>query len=164
MSANITWPFGKDAEEMTDSVRSAVDSAKADLPDGAEAEVLSQQIDDVPVVMFAVSGGEDAQKLGDLVENELVPELQAVDGVAGVDVAGQNEQRVNISFRPDDVNDKNVVTTSVPDELTAAGNRCSRPDRVDMGTSLCRSRSATNSTPSTRSRRPRCAPLTGRSC
>lgn len=121
MSANITWPFGKDAEEMTDSVRSAVDSAKADLPDGAEAEVLSQQIDDVPVVMFAVSGGENAQKLGDLVENELVPELQAVDGVAGVEVAGQNEQRVNISFRPNDVNDKNVVTTSVPDELTAAG-------------------------------------------
>ena len=42
-------------------------------------------------------------------------------GVAGVEVAGQNEQRVNISFRPNDVNDKNVVTTSVPDELTAAG-------------------------------------------
>ncbi|WP_319021969.1 efflux RND transporter permease subunit [Brevibacterium sp. FME17] len=144
MSANVTWPFGKDAEEMTDSVRSAVDSAKADLPDGAEAEVLSQQIDDVPVVMFAVSGGEDSQKLGDLVETELVPELQSVAGVSSVDVAGQNEQRVNISFRPDDVNDKNVVTTSVPDELTAAGSvvpagqsaQGSKSLSVEVGTEL----------------------------
>ncbi|WP_167952910.1 efflux RND transporter permease subunit [Brevibacterium marinum] len=120
MSAEVTWPFGEDADEMTGSVRSALDSAKADLPDGAEAQVLEQQIDDIPVVMFAVSGG-DAQTLGDRVESELVPELQAVEGVAGVEMAGQNEQQVTISFRPDDVNDKNVVTTSVPDELTAAG-------------------------------------------
>ena len=121
MTADVTWPFGKDAEEMTDEVRSAVDSTKADLPEGAEAEVLSQQIDDVPVVMFAVSAAGDPQKLGDRVDTELVPELQAVDGVAGVEVTGADEQRVNISFRPEDVNDKNVVTTSVPDELTAAG-------------------------------------------
>ncbi|WP_181871713.1 efflux RND transporter permease subunit [Brevibacterium aurantiacum] len=136
MSANVTWPFGKDAEEMTDSVRSAVDSAKADLPDGAEAEVLSQQIDDVPVVMFAVSGGEDSQKLGDLVETELVPELQSVAGVSSVDLAGQNERRVNISFRPDDVNDKNVVTTSVPDELTAAGTVVPAGQSADGNKSL----------------------------
>ena len=121
MSADVTWAFGKDAEKMTDEVRSAVDQAKANLPDDAEAEVLSQQIDDIPVVMFSASGGEDEKHLGDLIESDLVPELQAVDGVADVAVAGQSEQRVTISFRPEDVNDKNVVTSSVPDELTAAG-------------------------------------------
>ena len=120
MTASVTWPFGKDSEKMTDSVRSAVDAAKSNLPDDAEVEVLSQQIDDFPVVMFAVSGGGDAQALGDRLETDLVPELQAVDGVAGVEVTGQAEQRVDITFRPDDVNDKGVVTASVPDELTGA--------------------------------------------
>ncbi len=121
MTANVTWPFGKDAEKMTDTVRSAVDSAKSNLPDTAEVEVLSQQIDDVPVVMFAVSGGDDQQQLGDLLEKNLVPELQAVDGVADVELAGQREQQVSITLRPDDVEDKNVVAASIPEELTAAG-------------------------------------------
>ena len=120
MSASVTWPFGKDSEKMADSVRSAVDGAKANLPADAEVDVLSQQIDDFPVVMFAVSGGDPAT-LGDRLETDLVPELQAIEGVASVDVSGQTEQRVNIAFRPDDVNDKGVVTASVPDELKGAG-------------------------------------------
>ncbi|WP_258403225.1 efflux RND transporter permease subunit, partial [Burkholderia multivorans] len=105
---------------MADSVRSAVDGAKANLPSDAEVEVLSQQIDDFPVVMFAVSAG-DPDTRGDRLETDLVPELQAIEGVASVDVSGQTEQRVNIAFRPDDVNDKGVVTASVPDELKGAG-------------------------------------------
>ena len=32
MTAEVTWPFGKDSEKMTDSIRSAVDGAKANLP------------------------------------------------------------------------------------------------------------------------------------
>ncbi len=120
MTASVTWPFGKDSEKMTDTVRTAVDGAKANLPEGAEVEVLSQQIDDFPVVMVAVSGS-DPQTLGDRLEADLVPKLQAVEGVASVDVTGQTEQRVNITFRAKDVNDKGVVTTSVPDELKAAG-------------------------------------------
>ncbi|RAE30083.1 hypothetical protein DN524_32705, partial [Burkholderia multivorans] len=109
-----------DSEKMADSVRSAVDGAKANLPSDAEVEVLSQQIDDFPVVMFAVSAG-DPDTRGDRLETDLVPELQAIEGVASVDVSGQTEQRVNIAFRPDDVNDKGVVTASVPDELKGAG-------------------------------------------
>ncbi|WP_309132708.1 efflux RND transporter permease subunit [Brevibacterium sp.] len=121
MTANVTWPFGEDAEKMTDTVRSTVDSAKANLPDTAEVEVLSHQIDDVPVVMFAVSGGEDQQQLGDLLEKNLIPELQAVDGVADVQLAGQREQQVRITLRPDDLDAKNVVASSIPEELKAAG-------------------------------------------
>ena len=120
MTAEVSWPFGKDSEEMTDTIRSAVDGAKANLPEDAEVEVLSYQMDDVPVTMFAVSGG-DPETLGDRLESELVPELQAVDGVSNVDVTGQTEQRVDITFRPEDVAEKNVVESSVPDELTAAG-------------------------------------------
>ena len=79
MTAEVTWPFGKDSEEMTDAVRSAVDGVKSDLPADAEAEVLSYQMDEVPVTMFAVSGGDPAT-LGDRLETDLVPELRALDG------------------------------------------------------------------------------------
>ena len=120
MTAEVTWPFGKDSEEMTDAVRSAVDGVKSDLPADADAEVLSYQMDEVPVTMFAVSGG-DSATLGDRLETDLVPELRALDGVSNVEVTGQDEQRVSITFRPEDVAEKNVVESSVPDELEAAG-------------------------------------------
>ena len=94
MTAEVTWPFGKDSEEMTDAVLSAVDGVKSDLPADAEAEVLSYQMDEVPVTMFAVSGG-DSATLGDRLETDLVPELRALDGVSNVEVTGQDEQRVS---------------------------------------------------------------------
>src|SRR5699024_3969592 len=120
MTAEVTWPFGKDSEKMTDSIRSAVNGAKANLPDDAEVEVLSYQMDDVPVTMFAVSGGDPAT-LGDRLDADLVPELRAIGGVSNVEVTGQDEQRVTVAFRPEDVADTGVVESSVPEELEAAG-------------------------------------------
>src|SRR5690606_12845571 len=61
-------------------------------------EVLAGSIDDFPVVQLAVSregGGEsDAQELGDLLDDVLVPELSGIADVRDVTVTGATERQV----------------------------------------------------------------------
>lgn len=121
MTAIVMWPFGEDEDEMSDSVRSAVDGVKASLPEGAEVEVVSAAIDDTPVLQVAVAGPGDAEELGERVESTLVPELEGVTGVSRVDVIGRTEQELRITVREQDAEDLDVTASSIPQSLQTAG-------------------------------------------
>jgi HAE1 family hydrophobic/amphiphilic exporter-1 len=144
VGATVLWPFGADEDEMADAVRSSVDTVKADLPEGAEVEVISASIDDTPVVQFAVSSSaaaddekdDEKQALSTRLDDTLVPELEAVPGVARVDVSGQQEQQVSITFREDDAEKHEVTPATVPDALAAAGTVTPAGESEQDGKSL----------------------------
>lgn len=119
--ATVMWSFNADSERVMQAVRAAVDGAKPLLPQQAEVEVFSASMDDVPVVQFAVSGPEGDAELGTRVDSVLVPALQGVSGVQRVDVTGQQEEQVQLTFRAADVAAHRIDTAVVAPTLQAAG-------------------------------------------
>jgi multidrug efflux pump subunit AcrB len=119
--AAVTWPFGTDTDSQVSKIQSAVDRVESSFPEGAVATVTTINFSAFPVVQYAFTTTGDRADLIDKLEHTLVPELQAIDGVQEATLAGQDEQRVGITLRPDDVDEKNIDTSTLSQLLQANG-------------------------------------------
>ncbi len=84
-----------------DVLRAAVEDAlkDVDLPADVQApRLVLFNFSDIPVARIAVSGPLDPAELESLVRDKVVPELEAVDGVAAVSLIGGNPERVIVTL------------------------------------------------------------------
>ncbi len=84
-----------------DELRAAVEDALKDveLPADVQApRLLLFNFSDIPVARIAVSGALEPVELERLVREEIIPELEAVDGVAAVSLVGGNPERIAITL------------------------------------------------------------------
>src|SRR5690606_39311365 len=95
----VELEYGTDVDAAEQEITSALNGL-SDLPEGVEPEVLAGSIDDFPVVQLAVSregGGEsDAQELGDLLDDVLVPEPSATADARDVTAPGATARQVAV--------------------------------------------------------------------
>jgi HAE1 family hydrophobic/amphiphilic exporter-1 len=86
---------------LDDAVKSIEDNvARAGLPSGVTASVQAFNFNTAPVVTASVlaKGTTDLQGAAKIARTELLPELQAIPGVASADLAGGLEDRLVISL------------------------------------------------------------------
>ena len=82
--------FGKSGEKMSSELEDLVKTAT--LPPGAEAEVLQMNIQDLPVIQVSASGDVPLAELQPVVMDQIVPRLEALEGVSAVEVVGGMEE------------------------------------------------------------------------
>jgi len=87
----ISNEYGLDQDALREEIQAAVSALE--YPAGVETpELLSFSLNDLPLTTISVSSGElTLAELKELVESEVVPQLEAVDGVARVEVGGGQE-------------------------------------------------------------------------
>jgi len=87
----ISNEYGLDQDALRDEIKVAV--SDLDYPEGVEPpDLLSFSLNDLPLTTVSVSSGElTLAELKELVESEMVPQLEAIDGVARVEVGGGQE-------------------------------------------------------------------------
>ncbi|WP_026827159.1 efflux RND transporter permease subunit [Exiguobacterium artemiae] len=94
----IDYSFSTDMDEAEQKVKEAL--ANVELPEGAQEPQVSRiSFDAFPVIGFAVS--DEKRSLSDLtklVENELQPKLEGIEGAQTVQIAGQEIRRIEIRF------------------------------------------------------------------
>lgn len=94
----IDYSFSTDMDEAEQKVKEAL--ANVELPEGAQEPQVSRiSFDAFPVIGFAVS--DEKRSLSDLtklVENELQPKLEGIEGAQTVQIAGQEIRRIEIQF------------------------------------------------------------------
>lgn len=94
----IDYTFSTDMDEAEQKVKEAL--ANVELPEGAQEPQVSRiSFDAFPVIGFAVS--DEKRSLSDLtklVENELQPKLEGIEGAQTVQIAGQEIRRIEIRF------------------------------------------------------------------
>jgi HAE1 family hydrophobic/amphiphilic exporter-1 len=101
----IRVEFGpnRDLNDASNDVREAVSRVERRLPEGVEdIYVVKSERDAWPIMRIAVSS--DVDPLDDLtrrVEDEIVPELTAVDGIAEVTLFGQQERVIRVAVAPE---------------------------------------------------------------
>ncbi len=96
---------------------------KLDQIEGAWSDSVGNPIimklnpDMMPVMVAALEGGDLSQsELTDLVENEILPELESIEGVASVSSTGTIEEQVQVVLREDKIKDVNKKVRSALDK------------------------------------------------
>ncbi len=113
---SITSEFGT----SQDDIETAIEEALGDvaLPDDAEEpEILLFRFSDIPVLQASVSGEIDRRELQALMEDEIVPELEAIEGVSEVSLTGTSEDRVFLRLDPEALDELGVTLQDIRSAL-----------------------------------------------
>ncbi|MFI5802894.1 efflux RND transporter permease subunit [Streptomyces sp. NPDC051561] len=95
------FDFGDEgSKQLVADVQQAVNRARAMLPKDVDPQVVAGSTDDIPTVVLAVTSPRDQQALADQLDRSVVPELEKIEGVGTVTVAGVRDLQVAVT--PDD--------------------------------------------------------------
>ncbi|MDT0124480.1 efflux RND transporter permease subunit [Paenibacillus sp. RRE4] len=98
-SITLEFDYGTDLTNATATVREALNEVQ--LPDSVQKPTISKfSINSFPVVSLSLSDkdGGDLEELTRLVESDIKPALEDIDGVAQVQVSGQYVKEVQLTF------------------------------------------------------------------
>src|SRR5690349_18613417 len=113
------FSFGTDVKEVRATIEQNLQNAG--LPQSVNPQVSALNINAAPVIIASVAstsdtGLDDAARIA---QDEIAPALLGIDGVAGVDVAGGEEQRVTITLDQAKLAANNVTVAQVTGVLAA---------------------------------------------
>ncbi|KGX93772.1 Swarming motility protein SwrC [Pontibacillus halophilus JSM 076056 = DSM 19796] len=100
-NVQVEFNFEKDMDEAEDQVEEALSSVA--FPDGVqEPDVSRLSIDAFPIMAISVTNGDSSlAQLTTKVEEEFLPKIEGLEGVASVQLSGQQVQQVNMDFDED---------------------------------------------------------------
>lgn len=132
----VEFHYGRDVDVAAVDIQNAINRIKRDLPEGIqEPQVMKFSSSSKPVITYAVQSRQvSLAAVCDLAENEIKTALQAVNGVAAIDVFGGYKGQVNILVDKRKLDALNIplarVTTAVSGQnASASGGRITGPDQ-----------------------------------
>ncbi|MGC3994960.1 MAG: efflux RND transporter permease subunit [Propionicimonas sp.] len=118
----VQWDYGLDVDDMSNKLRSAIDSISATLPSNVDPTVITGGTDDIPVVILALSSNDDLAALSTKVTEEIAPDLRALAGVRDVSVSGQQQHEIVITYSQAKVTKYGVDPTTIAQYFAAASS------------------------------------------
>ncbi|HYG66008.1 MAG TPA: efflux RND transporter permease subunit, partial [Anaeromyxobacteraceae bacterium] len=83
----------------TQNVRDKVGIAQGELPDGAELPVVAQyDISAQPVLVFSAASGADPIGLREMLDDQVRPRLEQLEGAAAVNIVGGGEPEISVEL------------------------------------------------------------------
>ena len=121
-SVQLQFDYDADVDTKANDVQKALSKSSASLPDNVDPEVQKGSSDDQPTMTLAVTSDEDQQDLAKVLEDKVVPELKAVDGVNQVTVTGERDRNVVITPDSGKLQDAGLTVQSIKSALTSNGS------------------------------------------
>jgi multidrug efflux pump subunit AcrB len=113
----IVYPFEQDIDQAKTKVQEELN--KLSLPEGTEVKLDKISIINLLVYQAALSSS-DSFNLQKVIENEMLPELQKVNGVETATLSGGKEQSWVVEVDPDKAKKVGVTIQSIHDAIQAA--------------------------------------------
>src|SRR5215208_422000 len=116
----VEFDLDADTEEAEANLQAALDGIE--LPSQAgEPEVKSQSASQFPILTLSLAARDrDLADLTRYAEDDVVPSIEEVDGVASVDLIGGAERRIEVDLDPEKLKEKGLSTDSVVGALSGA--------------------------------------------
>lgn len=94
----VQYKYGKNMDEAKDELKQAI--ADFELPTGAQDIQISKiSLNDFPVISLSISGkNQSLEEITQLVESEVKPALESIDGAGTVSISGQQVKEVQLTF------------------------------------------------------------------
>lgn len=119
-TVTIEFTEGVDGNQAAIDVSRQVNGIKGDLPAGVEEPtIIKADINASPIMQMALSGPQGQDALYRLADDELVPRLQAVDGVASVSVTGGRQSQIHVKPDPVKMGAYNLSLSTLQQILSA---------------------------------------------
>ncbi|WP_251230376.1 efflux RND transporter permease subunit [Adlercreutzia aquisgranensis] len=119
----LEFEDGTNMDSAMVKVSSAINEVQASLPETAGAPNIVEISMDMMATSYvaAICDGKNIYELSDMAENDLVPRLERIDGVADVSVTGLVQQTVEVRLSDSKIEDvNNRILASVNSELEDA--------------------------------------------
>lgn len=99
----IQYDYDQNVNDAYLDLRAALDQVKSDLPDDAQdPTIIEMNMDSMPSLTYSVSTTDGTDALA-FVNQDVVPELEALSQVAQVTVSGGQEQHIKVELNRDEM-------------------------------------------------------------
>ncbi|MFC0332171.1 efflux RND transporter permease subunit [Paenibacillus sepulcri] len=98
----VEYDYGKDMKEAESELKAVTDGFE--LPSGAQDTQISKiSLNDFPIMSLSISSGSGMtlEEVTKLVEEDLKPSLEGIDGMGAVAISGQQVKEVQLTFNKD---------------------------------------------------------------
>ena len=93
----LEFEWGTNLDEVINDVRTYVDLVKDNLPDGCSNPIILRlSTSMMPVIQYAVTANESYPALDKLLNDEIIPQLNSVDGIGNLTVSGAPDRYVYV--------------------------------------------------------------------
>ena len=97
VSVELEW--GTDRDEASNDIRSFIDMVKSNLPDGCSSPVMFKFNSSLmPIIQYSVMAKESYPGLEKILNDEVVPQLNRIEGIGSVSVSGAPDRYVYIDI------------------------------------------------------------------
>ena len=97
VSLELEW--GTDRDEASNDVRSYIDMVKSNLPEGCSSPVMFKLNSSLmPIIQYSVMAEESYPGLEKILNDEVVPQLNRIEGIGSVSVSGAPDRYVYIDI------------------------------------------------------------------
>lgn len=115
----FTYEYGVDITECHDDLRAALEVAKLSLPeDAGEPTIIEMNVNSLPCMTLSATETGDVD-LYKVVQESVVPELEALSGVAQVEVNGGSEEYIKVELNNTLMNQYGLTMSTVAQFLSA---------------------------------------------
>ena len=116
----LNFDYGSDITAAENEVRSRLDRVKPNLPSEAEDPVL-QKFDpsSLPILSLSFNGDRSERDLMRIAEDQVIPSLEAMEGVASVSLVGVRESIVRVDIDQTSLESYGLSLSTVADILSA---------------------------------------------
>ncbi|MGI5233218.1 efflux RND transporter permease subunit [Actinoallomurus sp. CA-142502] len=95
-TVQLRFAFGTDTQDRSTRIQQDLNKIAQRLPDGVDPQVMTGSTDDLPTLTLAATSSDDPRVLADKLTGQVVPELEAVDGVNEAAVSGERARVVRV--------------------------------------------------------------------
>ena len=96
-SVELEFEWGTNLDEVLNDVRTYVDIVKDNLPDGCSNPIILRlSTSMMPVIQYAVTANESYPALDKMLDDEIIPQLNRVDGIGNLTVSGAPDRYVYV--------------------------------------------------------------------
>lgn len=109
----LQYDYSVDTNDAYLDLRAALDSVERSLPDDCQSPiVMKMDINSMPSMMYSLSTTDGSDVLS-LANDEIVPELKAVNSVASVEVSGGRENYIQVKLDEEAMNQYGLTMSSI---------------------------------------------------
>ncbi|NGZ76188.1 efflux RND transporter permease subunit [Saccharibacillus alkalitolerans] len=124
-SVAVEFNFGANLDEATAQIREGLN--RITLPEGVERPQITRfSLNSFPVISLSASseeGGDDLEQLSRIAQEQVLPELEKIEGVASVQLSGQYVREVQLTFDADKMAEYGLTQDTVKNIVNASSVR-----------------------------------------
>ncbi|WHY01145.1 efflux RND transporter permease subunit [Neobacillus sp. DY30] len=119
-SLQVEYEYGEDMDEANRALKSALEAVK--LPENAQEPIITAiSMNMMPVVALSVSSTtEDIVELTSTVEDNILPKIEKIDGVASATITGQHIEEVQLTYNDTKMAEFGLIEDTVKQMIQAS--------------------------------------------